>query len=389
MIQEPRVDSATAHFVEAVISVKPILDAIVGTPRLHLSDLEKYGNPEMIQQSLIKVLHLLNCQAEIEFVNQVPNDITSFEQSVSNKLLDDFEKKQLEFNKNVFESELQAAIDQQFSTSLNTEVIEAPDGMPLQIYTNGVKARQAIVIVPPCGMPKELYLNWMEFLSEDFFVASWDSRALFIDTESVSDFSHSVDAQVDDLFAIIKHLKLSNVHLLGLCGGVVISLKAVAKNQEMFHSLSLWHGDLDFGGKSEKTMHQKNTQLLMKMGGESENSAEMMHKQLMSKTNVLAALPVHLAHLVIYPYTTPRMFYNYSRLNGEIMNEDLSEVVKRIEVPTLIVTSKEDETAHPDGSYYLNSCLINSTFIDEDKGVHTDVFSAPENLKERLMTFLK
>ena len=76
----------------------------------------------------------------------------------------------------------------------------------------------------------------------------------------------------------------------------------------------------------------------------------------------LTSTPAALAHLVLYPYTSAELFYRYCRLNGTLARTDVEQYLTSVKQPTLVVTSEDDETAHPQGSRQLaqglpNACL--------------------------------
>ncbi|WP_300665257.1 alpha/beta hydrolase [Fluviicola sp.] len=357
-----------------ISSVFPILSVIEGSPRVVISeDSERVTElKEQLQQAFVCGKN--SDRKELRFMNQAPDDITSFEMAVSNFIA----------------LELQAGKDTLAFKNETPEEIQvlSHDNIPLRVYHMGDVSNEPLLVVPPCGMPKELYINWLRKLSEHYFVVNWEARGLFVDPNKLEDVPFSLEDQTKDLFSVIDHWEFDSVHLLGLCGGVVVALNACQIAEERFASLSSWHGDLDFGPASEKTLHQKNTLSLMNMGAKSRSDAAMIHKQLMSKPSVLNALSEEIAHLVLYPYASPELFYNYSRLNGELMSIDATALAQGLQLPVLIVTSKEDNTAHPDGSNYLGKLLPHAIYIEEEQGPHIAVFTAPQKLVDHQLHFL-
>jgi 3-oxoadipate enol-lactonase len=376
--------------VDTISSVLPILTVLERTPRLVLSDWSA-SNVADCKAMFERTLNVLDSTLEVVFLDHSPSDITSFELSASNFIIRNLADFIISGDlKNVTAESLGDAWKSHFLSGLNRTQIQSRDGLNLNGYFAGDQTNEMVVIIPPCGMPKELYCNWIQSLSVHYFVVTWDARGLFRADECTTNFGNSLDDQMNDLYLVINHFGESRkVHLLGLCGGVVIALKAASEDvQNRIASLSLWHGDLDFGASSMKTFHQKNTYSLMKMGSGSISEAKMMYTELMQKPSVLKSLPPSVAHLVIYPYATVDLFHNYCRLNKVLMETNSESFLSQISIPVLVVSSAEDDTAHPEGSRYLSERLENVTFIEEPEGKHIAVFGAPEKLMTHQLAFL-
>jgi pimeloyl-ACP methyl ester carboxylesterase len=265
--------------------------------------------------------------------------------------------------------------------------VETRDGLVLDAFTAGDRSRPAVVLVPPCGMPVELSRRWLRALGADHFVVTWQSRGLFAPDGPEAGMASSVADQADDLLAVLDALDLPTVHVMGLCGGAVIALDAVHRHPARFGSVSLWHGDYDFGADSTKTEHQRDVAALMEMGADSLDKATAYQK-LMLRPAALARIPEPVAPLVLYPYATPVLFHHYCRLNLAIMSYDVSGLLGAIEQPTLVVTSRTDTTAHPAGSHRVARELAGARLVEEPTGDHLSVFDTSTRLTELAADFL-
>jgi GNAT superfamily N-acetyltransferase len=79
---------------------------------------------------------------------------------------------------------------------------------------------------------------------------------------------------------------------------------------------------------------------------------------------------------VLYPYTSAELFYRYCRLNGTLARTDVEQYLTSVKQPTLVVTSEDDETAHPQGSRQLAEGLPNAYLRVEAHGDHASLFHA-------------
>jgi len=161
---------------------------------------------------------------------------------------------------------------------------------------------------------------------------------------------------------------------------------AAAAHPARVSSMSLWHGDFDLGPGSLKTMHQRNLQALITIATEGRAQAASVHK-LFQQSDLFNLRP-DLAHLILYPYATAEMFFRYGKLNESIMNTDISNLLERISHPTLVVTSEDDRTAHPDGSMRVAKGIPNAILHVERHGDHLSLFDAQPHITALAARFI-
>lgn len=269
------------------------------------------------------------------------------------------------------------AVADSFEGFCHKESISSYDGMPLNVYTAG-RGDDAVVVIPPCGMPAALEESWIRFLAHDRRVLTWESRGLFGTIGHHGDYAVDIEAQSADLFAVMDHCAVSVAHVLGLCGGAVIALAAAAGQPERISSLSLWHGAYGFAGGGPATTHQHGIVELMGMAARSRTAAAAIHDAYCQAA--LKSAPAEVAHFVLYPYASPELFYRYCRLNTGITGTDVGKHLAQVKQPTLVVTSEDDQTAHPDGSKRVAARLPNASLWVRATGDHISLFDADETL---------
>ncbi len=372
---------AVARLTRAVLSVRPLVDAIeppvrvldagAGLARLLGRVAERAGAPPLTPHA-------------------VAADLTAFEQVVSNRL-------------NVGEycglagrvasgalDEVDEVVDEvvgeSFERRFNCSRLVSSDGAPITAYAAGARGEKAVVLVSACGMPAKLSERWLEFLGRDHFVVTWESRGLFEEPGDFDALGYDVAAQAEDLFAVMDHFGVESAHVMGLCGGAVIALTAAASRPSRVTSMSLWHGDFELGSTCPKTTHQQNLKALILMAAESRKQAAAIYK-LFTQT-VLTSARADVAHLVVHPYATAELLYRYGRLNGSIMDTDVSPLLHRVTQPTLVVTSEDDSTAHPAGSMRVAEGLPNGVLRVEPHGDHLSLFDAEPHITALAARFI-
>ncbi|MFG3016312.1 alpha/beta fold hydrolase [Streptomyces cinerochromogenes] len=268
--------------------------------------------------------------------------------------------------------------------------VRAGDGTPLRCWSAGPADAPAVVLVTACGMPAGLAAGWMRALAGPFRVVTWESRGMFAEPgghRPAPLAGYDVASQAGDLTAVLDALDIPGAHVMGLCGGAVVALAAAATAGPRVGSLSLWHGDYDLRDAAPRTEHQRDMQAMMAMAARSEEKATGVHR-LMRRPVVLDSMRPDIAHHLIYPYATPLLLHRYGLLNGAIMSHDSRPYLSAAQ-PALVVTSRDDITAHPGGSQYVAARLPRARLVTRPSGDHLTAFDAgPEvvRIAERFLS---
>ncbi|MGA8132956.1 MAG: syringomycin E biosynthesis aminoacyltransferase SyrC [Pseudomonas gingeri] len=262
------------------------------------------------------------------------------------------------------------------------------DNVSLSVHASTNRERPAIVLALPCGMPFDLCRDWFNVLSERFFVVTWETRGLFGSCASFDQVAVDTEAQVSDLISVMNHYQLPTAHLMGICGGAVIALSAAAAHDNRVTSLSLWHGDYNLGDNNLRTTHQQNFEWLMEAAAFDRQEATDLQAMFLDQAT-LATTPEPIAHVVLYPYVNPELFYRYARLNDALNKTELASRLARINVPTLVVAGDADETTHIGGSRYIAASIDDATLHVEHNGSHLAFFASTQYSKQTAFRFLE
>jgi pimeloyl-ACP methyl ester carboxylesterase len=263
--------------------------------------------------------------------------------------------------------------------------VPARDGTRLQVYAAGDPAAPPVVIASAVGVPARACSRWLELLSEDFFVLTWESRGLFGKVPDFDALEIDTAAQAGDLIAVLDHFGLNRAHVMGFCGGCVIALAAAAGHPDRVSSLSLWHGAYELGPDTPKTDHHRNIQALMAMAAESRDTAASVYGVVVQ--TMADSTPPELAHLVLYPFASAELFYRYCRVNGAVTDVDVRPYLS-IPHRTLVVTSETDDTAHPAGSRRVAQELTAARLQLEPEGDHLSLFSMKYRLGQLAQQYI-
>lgn len=262
------------------------------------------------------------------------------------------------------------------------------DNVSLSVHASTDRERTAIVLALPCGMPFDLCRDWFNALSERFFVVTWETRGLFGPCSTFDQIAVDTEAQVADLISVMNHFELSRAHLMGICGGAVIALSAAAAHGNRVNSLSLWHGDYNLGDNDLRTPHQQNFEWLMETAANDRQEASDLQTMFLDQAT-LATTPEPIAHVALYPYVNPELFYRYARLNDALNKTELVSRLAKITVPTLVVAGDADATTHIGGSRHIAAAIEDAILHVEENGSHLAFFESTHASKQTAFDFLE
>lgn len=393
---DPPVRTAVARLAAAVLSVEPLVAALTAPVRVVPVSADGTGQAAVaadwrwyaVDRLLTRVAEQTGVPGLTLAPTLGPDDVGVFERVVSSRLaLADLTAIPAvpDGPHPGVERAVAEAMADSFDVAFGRETIRAPDGIPLRVFAAG-SGDDAIVVVPACGMPGALAESWLRFVARDRRVLAWESRGLF-GADDRDDYAVDTATQVGDLFAVMDHYGVSRAHVIGLCGGAVIGLAAAACLPARVRSLSLWHGAYAFSGGSPRTRFQNDLIELMTVAGRSRSAAASVQAVLCRMA--LTTTSSELAHLVLYPYTNSEIFYRYCRLNGALARTDVGQYLARVDQPALVVTSEDDQTAHPRGSWQVAEGLSNGRLHVEPYGDHSTLFRSGNPLMQLAVRFIE
>ena len=267
------------------------------------------------------------------------------------------------------------------------QLLDARDGIRLSTYAAIAPGKPPVVLVLPCGMPFQLCQAWFDTLSTDYSVLTWETRGLFGEVADFERAGAGVDSQLADLFGLLDHYRISGAHLMGLCGGAVLAMRAAETQPRRFGSMSLWYGDYHLADGSLRTAHQKNFDWLMSEAGQARSEARELHQMFLDPA-ILSTVPEEIAHWALYPYANPELLYRYAKLNAFLNEEDVTASLPGLGIATLVVAGDCDTTTHSGASEFVATHLPQARFALERNGNHQKFFGAPEASRALALRFI-
>jgi 3-oxoadipate enol-lactonase len=261
-------------------------------------------------------------------------------------------------------------------------------GLRLSAFASSQRDRPAVILLLPCGLPFDLCRKWFGFLSQRFFVVTWETRGLFGHCPDFDRAQIDPDTQADDMVAVLDSCGIERAHLMGICGGAVIALCAAARFPLRVRSLGLWYGDYNLSDPALRTRHQQNFEWLMEAAAEGREAASDLHESFADQAT-LPAIPERIAHLALVPYSNPESMYRYARVNDALCKKVVLPLLPQVLAPSLVVTGDCDETTHKDGSAFVAGRIAGSRLHVEVGGDHQTLFNLPQGLQDLATCFIE
>jgi pimeloyl-ACP methyl ester carboxylesterase len=345
------------------------------------------AEPAVVSQpGLARLARLLACIADKVVVprfeiraDHARNELSMHERALSNYLkLSPADAETLPLDAGFADQVIARTTAAEFEQTCSTWQVISADGVPLRVYGAGVRHGSTVLIASACGMPASLCRRWLRFLGREHFAVTWETRGLFGGPGGLGGcdpLSCGVDAQVDDLLAIMNRLEIETAHVMGFCGGAVLALCAAARFPTRIDSISLWHGDLRVGPDCPRTSHQKHLSSILRTAASGPGAAKAMRDILLQNVQ-LSDIRADLAPLLLYPFATSELLFRYSNLNATIMEHDVGDALAAVRQPALVVTSEDDATAHPASSHRAAAELWSARLHVLAHGDHISLFDA-------------
>lgn len=263
--------------------------------------------------------------------------------------------------------------------SFATEVVNTSDGVPVRVYSRRA-GKPALVFVNAYGMPADLLVPLSRTLPDmDFY--TWESRYVPVLDEQFDPERTSIASHCADLFDMLDHFGLDQVHLAGWCTGAQVCLRFAHDHPDRVRSLSLINGAFALESLKAVDFHQSILSLLERAA--SGLQAAAMTQKLAYGDKALQALAErgeysgggvpqqndpHLAQMLSQLFCTPETLHRYATMAVGLWDEPGHAWTVDISAPTLILTSPRDIMSPPHTSLEIATMLGDCARVVELEG---------------------
>ncbi|WP_175439013.1 alpha/beta fold hydrolase [Streptomyces vilmorinianum] len=252
----------------------------------------------------------------------------------------------------------------------------------------GPAGDEAIVLVLPSGVPAALFRPWLEELSTDRLVITYENPYLFGSWRSLDTPEGDFAEETALAGALLTAYGLRRAHLVGICGGAPVALAAAAEFGDRVETLTVLHPDLNFGEGVMRTPFQKQFQSVL-AGAASGPGRARETLNLFLDPNMLFGVEPRLAPFILYPYGDVELFHRYAKQNYALMAYDANQAARRIHQRVLIATSRTDRMTHPETAHHFGSLVAGEvTVAERESGTHHDILIPDQEIYTMIRAFI-
>lgn len=244
------------------------------------------------------------------------------------------------------------------------------------------------VIDGDCSSEKEIIviLNgiMMSTVSWEIFTKSFSEFNTFIRYDMIDqgasskvDFQYTQDLQVEVLKALLDHLKIKKVHVVGISYGASIALQFAAKHQEYIHKLvianvvaktSPWLKAIGDGWN--KVGRSRDGEAYYNITIPYIYSPQFYTKRLSWMENR--------KKILIPIFSNPMFLDAMERLTISAETHDVVDALPNITVDTLIISSKEDYLTPVFEQQFIVSQMPHASLVILEECGHASMYEKPE-----------
>ena len=252
------------------------------------------------------------------------------------------------------------------------------NGTAMQYSVSGPAKAPWLILLHGFPFNQESWKGQAEALKSSYRVLTYDLRGM-----GKSDLGKSgqpLEAYVDDLFALMKHLKIKQAVLGGLSMGGYIALRAIQRDPKPFKALALFDTKTD-ADTDEGRIKRAAAIKAVQSKGVKAFAKGMLPNLIVSKGTTAAAL------LKIMQGTKEAGCVN--ALLAMQGRTDTSAVLSQIKVPVLIIVGDQDKLTPPAVATAMAAQIKQVRLVSLMGAGHVSNLDSPEDFNSVLIDFLK
>jgi len=257
------------------------------------------------------------------------------------------------------------------------------DGIGIEYTVQGVRAGIPIVLIHGFPFSKEMWIPQTDVLARDSYVVTYDVRGH--GKSDVGDAQYTLELFVDDLFALLDHLRIAHVVVVGLSMGGYIALRAIERDAGRFRGLVLCDTKSEADNNDGKIRRMTQIRSI--------------------KSHGLKSIVDGLLSSIFYEKTFEHNPRAVDTIRTTIMNTDplavsgtalalaartdTTSALYTISVPTLILVGMHDTIAPPSAANAMKGKIPNAVLHLINNAGHMSNLENPEEFNSYLLEYLK
>jgi pimeloyl-ACP methyl ester carboxylesterase len=256
------------------------------------------------------------------------------------------------------------------------------NGTRLYYIDVGQPSGPPIVLVHGFPLSHEMWTSQIEVLKNVYRVVAWDLRGQ--GRSEVGDGQFTLEFLVDDLIALLDHLKIEQAVLCGLSMGGYVCLRTVERNTQRVSGLILCDTKSEADSNEAKLARGASIKAIKRNGIEAYSDAFL--KGALSPTSLRDRNVVETMAKIIRQNHALGLCGTLLALAGRT---DTTSFLSKIEVPTLILVGEQDTITPPEHSRRMQSLIQSSTLQIIPQAGHMTNMENPTMFNTQLLNFLQ
>ena len=256
------------------------------------------------------------------------------------------------------------------------------EGAEIYYVDLGDHSGPAIVLIHGFPFSHEMWNPQIEFLKNHFRVIACDVRGH--GKSELGDGQYTLELFVDDLIALLDHLRLEKVVLCGLSMGGYIALRAIERNPERFRALILCDTTSNADSNEAKLRRAASIKTVKRTGvvpyAQEFLKAVLTQQTIQNKLDLVSAV-----RSMIESNSSVGICGTLLALAGRT---ETTPSLPKIHVPTLILVGEHDKITPPELSEKMNALIPNSNLQIVPNAAHLSNLENPEEFNGHLLNFL-
>ena len=247
----------------------------------------------------------------------------------------------------------------------------------------GYRSSPAIVLIHGFPFSHAMWNPQIEVLKNSFRIIAYDIRGH--GKSNVGDGQYTLELFVDDLVALLDHLRLEKVVLCGLSMGGYIALRAIERNPERIRALVLCDTTSN-ADSNEAKLRRAASIKIVKCAGVAPYAQEFL-KAVLTPQNIQNRMDLARSVLGMIESNSPvGICGTLLALAGRT---ETTTFLPKIHVPTLILVGEYDKITPPELSERMHTLIPNSKLQIVRNAAHLSNLEKPEEFTGHLLSFLK
>jgi 3-oxoadipate enol-lactonase len=245
----------------------------------------------------------------------------------------------------------------------------------------GEVTRPSIVFIHGFPFSRKMWKKQVQDLAPHYHVVTYDLRGLGASTDKSNQFT--MEMLVDDLIALLDHLKFEKAAVVGFSMGGYVALRAIEREPGRFSALVL--ADTQSASDTDAVKLKRTAALkTIQARGLEAYGAEFLKSAVAPKTQENPDLVKTLKDLI----TSNSVGGTCGALLAMVSRTDTTESLKNIKVPTLVIVGSEDKVTPPTKAESLKNSIPNATLAVITGAGHMSSIENHESFNAELVGFL-